>query len=131
MKNKTKTISPHPPSFTGSASLRILLSSLLCSAGGVGNRGCSKTTECHLCHCLLLTLFPCFSIRSLPQQTVLHELLERLSHGQQLFKNCFSMGFSPWGSVVQKKTAPVWVLHRPHLPENLPLHRLFSTGYCQ
>lgn len=59
----------------------------------------------------------CFNMGSYPWATALQELLQhRLS----------------WGAVLQDQTAPVWVTpHWSHLPENLLLHRLLSTGLSQ
>jgi len=54
----------------------------------------------------LLTLFPCSSVRSLSQETVLHKLLQ-----------CESF---PRGAVLQEQAAPEWVPHAATSPPSKP-----------
>ena len=60
----------------------------------------------------LLTLFPCSSMRSLSQETVLHKLLQR-----EYFPRAAALhklpqhGSLPQGGVLQEQAAPVWVPH--------------------
>ena len=49
----------------------------------------------------LLTLFPCSSMESLPQETVLHKLLQRESFPRAtVLHKLFQHGSLPWGAVV-------------------------------
>jgi len=50
----------------------------------------------------LLTLFPCSTVRSVSQETVLHKLLQCESFSQ--------------GAVLQEQAAPVWVSHEVRSP---------------
>jgi len=64
----------------------------------------------------LCTLFPCSCMRSLPQETVLHELLQH--------------GSFPRGAVLQEQAAPVWVPHGVTSPASnpAPVWAPLSTG---
>lgn len=108
MQNKTKTISPtHSPFFTGSASLLTLLSPLLCSAGGMGNAVRPQ-------HVISATPFPLLQHKVPPTADSPSRTSRTSSPWVTVLPELPQHGFFPWGSVVQKKTAPVWVLHRPH-----------------
>jgi len=75
-----------------------LLPPPLLQCRGMGNGGCSQSITLCLCHSFLLTLIPSSSVGSLPQDTVLHELLQ---HGSVSL-----------AEVLQERTAPPWVLQR-------------------
>jgi len=58
----------------------------------------------------LLTLFPCSSMKSLPQETVLHEVLQHESFPRAAVLHKLPQHWSlPWGAVLQEQSAPAWV----------------------
>ena len=58
----------------------------------------------------LLTLFPCSSVGSLPQETVLCKLLQRGSFPQAaVLHEVLQRGSLPRAAVLQAQTAPAWV----------------------
>jgi len=60
----------------------------------------------------LLTLFPCSSVGSLPQETVLHEFLPHESCPQHAaLHKLLQRGSFPQGAIFQEQAAPVWVPH--------------------
>ena len=60
----------------------------------------------------LLTLFPCFSVGSLPQERVVHELVQHESFPQAAVIHEFVQRWSfPRGAVLQEQAAPALVLH--------------------
>jgi len=60
----------------------------------------------------LLTLFPCSSVRSLSQETVLHKLLQHESFPQAAaLHELPQRGSFPWGAVLQEQAASAWVPH--------------------
>jgi len=69
----------------------------------------------------LLTLFPCSSVRSLSQETVLHKLLQHESFPRAAALHRLPQrGSFPWGAVLQEQAAPVWVpMGSQALPANL------------
>jgi len=69
----------------------------------------------------LLTLFLCSSVRSLPRETVLHNLLQRESFPQAAALHKLPQhGFFPPGAVLQEQAAPVWVPHEVTSPVSKP-----------
>jgi len=65
----------------------------------------------------LLTLFPCSTMRSLSQETVLHKLLQYESFPQAAaLHELPQRGSFPWVAVLQGPAAPVWVPHRVTSP---------------
>ena len=69
----------------------------------------------------LLTLFPCSSVGSLPQETVLHELLQRESFPwATVLHELLQHGSFPRGAVLQEQTAPAWVPHGVTSPASKP-----------
>jgi len=75
----------------------------------------------------LLTLCPCLSMGSLPQETVLHELLQRESFPQHaVLHERLQRGSLARGAVLQEQAAPAWVPHRGTSPA--PVWAPISTG---
>jgi len=69
----------------------------------------------------LLTLFPCFSVRSLSWETVLHKLLQRESFPwAAALPKLPQHGSFPQGAVLQEQAAPVWVPHGITSPASKP-----------
>ena len=69
----------------------------------------------------LLTLFPCSSVGSLPQETVLHKLLQCESFPQAaVLHELLQRGSLPWGAVLQEQTAPAWVPRGVTSPASKP-----------
>ena len=75
----------------------------------------------HLCRSFLLTLFPCSCLGSLPQQTVLHELLQ---HGSfpltAVLHKLPQRGSLPRLVALQEQAAPARVPHRVTSPASKP-----------
>ncbi|KAM4666906.1 LOW QUALITY PROTEIN: immunoglobulin superfamily member 22 [Amazona ochrocephala] len=69
----------------------------------------------------LHTLFPCSSVGSLPQETVLHKQFQRGSFPQAtVLHELLQRESLPWGAVLQEQTAPTWVLHSVTSPASKP-----------
>jgi len=69
----------------------------------------------------LLTLFPCSSMGSIPQQTVLHKLLQREPFPWAAVVHKLPQRVSlPQGAVLQEQTSPAWVPHGVTSPANKP-----------
>jgi len=61
----------------------------------------------------LLTLCHCSSVGSLPQEAVLHGLLQCESFSQAaVLQKLLQRGSLLWGAVLQEQTAPVWASHQ-------------------
>jgi len=70
-------------------------------------------------------------MRSHPQETVLHELLQRESSSQgAALRELLQCESFPWAAVLQEQAAPVWVPHRVTSPVSkpVPLWAPLSTG---
>ena len=69
----------------------------------------------------LITLFPCSSVGSLPQETVLHELLQCGSFPRAaVLHKLLQHGSFPQCAVLQEHTAPAWVPHGVTSPARKP-----------
>jgi len=68
----------------------------------------------------LLTLYPCSSMRSFPQDTVLNEFQRRSFPRVAAFHKLLQPGSLPWGAVPQEQAAPAWVPHRVTSPASKP-----------
>lgn len=114
---------------------------------GMWNGGCSQFVTLHLCCSFLLMLFPCSRVRGLPQEIVLHTLLQHRSLPQGCSSSksvsvCSSHGVTgpvrtwstlgfPWGhSFLQAHPAlQAHVLHTPQvdLCSTMDLCELWGT----
>jgi len=69
----------------------------------------------------LLTLCPCFNVRSLSREIGLHKLLQHDSFPQAAglheLPQCVCLS---WGAVLQEQAAPVWIPHRVTSPASKP-----------
>jgi len=76
----------------------------------------------------LLTLCPCFSVRALSWQTILHKLLQLESFPQAVALHKLPLhGSLPRGAVLQEQAAPAWVPHGSQaLSANLLWRRFLS-----
>jgi len=121
MRNKInlKTPSPHP-SLLPRLNFTPDFLSLLPPSGAGGRRMGVTVNSSHVVSATpsssgggLLTLCPCSSVRSLPRETVLHQLLQCESFPQAavLYK-LLQCGSLPRGAVFPEQTAPAWVPHR-------------------
>ncbi|KAK4810950.1 hypothetical protein QYF61_013358 [Mycteria americana] len=86
---------------------------------GAGGQGMGVVvrdiTRC-LCRSFFLTLFPSSSVGSHPQETVLHEVLQRGSFPwAAVLHELLQHGSFPWSAVLQEWTAPAWVLQGPQV----------------
>jgi len=130
VRNKTRSSNTFPPTtpfFLGSTSLPFLY--LLPSPSGAGVQGMGiMVSSSHVVSAApsssgggLLTLFPCSSIRSLSQETVLHKLLQ---HGPFPWAAALhelpQHGSFPRGAVLQEQAAPAWVPHGLTSPASKP-----------
>ena len=85
----------------------------------MGNRDYGQFITCCLCRLLLLrggllTLFPSSSMGSLPQETVLHKLLQRESFPPTAaLPELPQRGSLPWSAVLQEQAAPAWASLSP------------------
>jgi len=69
----------------------------------------------------LLTLFPCSSVGSLPQEIVLYELLQCESFPwAAVLHKLPKCGSLPQGAALQEQAAPAWVPHRVTGPASKP-----------
>ena len=115
MRNKIKPwkcILPTLPFFLDLTLLSIFSTSSPRAAQGDREWGCSQFITHCLCHCFLLTLFPCSNVGSLPWETVLHKLLQHdtFPRAAVLQKSLQHASF-PQDVFFQEQTAQVWVHH--------------------
>ena len=105
-----------PPFFPGSTSLLNFLYLLFPSGAGARGLGVVVSSS-HVVSVTpsfskggFLTLFPCSSMGSLPQETVLHELLQCGSFPQaEVNPKMLQCGSILWAAVLQEWTTPAWV----------------------
>jgi len=103
---------------------------------GMGNGSYGQFITCCLSRSLslrggLLTLFPCSSMGSLPQETVLHKLLQRESFPPTAaLPELPQRGSLPWSAVLQEQAAPAWAPLGVTNPASkpAPLWAPLSTG---
>jgi len=95
------------------------------------NGGCGLFITCCLCCSFLLTLCHCSSVRSLPWETVLDELLQHESfHWAAVLHELHQCRSLPRGAVLQAQPAPAWVPHGVTCPafESVPVWGPLSTS---
>lgn len=97
---KTKHLSDAPFLPGSTTLLHSQLLCLLCQSGigQTGNGCCGQFMTLVLCCSFLLTLLPLIRVRSLPQDTVHHKLLQ---------PTCSSMGSSSWATVAARRLLQV------------------------
>ncbi|KAM9591171.1 uncharacterized protein ACIBXB_006070 [Morphnus guianensis] len=115
MRNKTKSQNTFPPPLPSSwAQLhyRFSLPPPPQRCRGTGNASVHHTLSLPLLppQGQDSSLFPCSRVGSLPQETVLHELLQRGSFPRAaVLHELLQHGSFPQGAVLQEQIAPVWV----------------------
>jgi len=136
LRNRTRSYKHLPPTlpfFPGSASLPFL--SLLPLSDAEGQGMVVAVRSSHVVSAApsssgegLLTLYPCPSMRSLSQETVLHNLLQCESFPRAAALHQLPQrGSLPRAAVLQEQAAPAWVpMGSQALPANLLRHGLLS-----
>jgi len=130
-KNKSyKHFPSTPPFFPGSTSL-LIFSLPPKRSRGTGSGGCSQFIPCCLYCSFLLTLFASSSVDSLPQERVLHKLLQREPFPQPTVLPKLPQGGAfPQGAVLQEWTALVCVPHEVTSPARKPAPAWAPLSAC-